>query len=43
VRKGDVKRSFSNTTKAQNLLQWKAQVDLKEGLETTIGWFLAET
>jgi UDP-glucose 4-epimerase len=39
-RLGDVKRNFSDTTKAKNMLGWKCQWQLKMGIEKTIGWFL---
>jgi len=39
-RPGDVRRNFSDTSKASNLLGWKAKVRLEEGLERTVRWFL---
>jgi UDP-glucose 4-epimerase len=39
-RPGDVKRSFSDTSKAQKMLKWKAQVSLSRGLSRTVEWFL---
>jgi UDP-glucose 4-epimerase len=38
-RVGDVKRNFSNTTKAQKLLGWSPLISIKEGLENTVEWF----
>ena len=38
-RLGDVRRNFSDTTKAKNMLGWKARVGLKEGLAKTVNWF----
>ena len=38
-RKGDVRRNFSDTSKARKLLGWQAQVDLQEGLSRTVRWF----
>lgn len=39
-RLGDVKRNFSDTTKAREQLGWKAKVNLAEGLEQTVNFFL---
>jgi UDP-glucose 4-epimerase len=36
---GDVRRNFSDTSKARALLGWQAQVDLQEGLTRTVRWF----
>lgn len=41
-RLGDVKRNFSDTSKAKNLLQWDLETDLDNGLRKTIGWFLKQ-
>ncbi len=41
LRLGDVKRNFSDTSKAKKILGWFATTDLKEGLSRTIDWFLA--
>jgi UDP-glucose 4-epimerase len=38
-RRGDVRRNFSDTSKARSLLDWEAQVDLREGLTRTVKWF----
>jgi UDP-glucose 4-epimerase len=38
-RSGDVKRNYSDTTKAQELLGWRAEVGLNEGLKSTVAWF----
>ena len=38
-RQGDVRRNFSDTTKASTRLQWQAAMDLPEGLRQTIEWF----
>lgn len=40
-RLGDVRRNFSDTSKARNMLGWRAGVDLKEGLKRTVEWFLS--
>lgn len=38
-RRGDVRRNFSDTSKALRLLGWRAQVKLDEGLTRTVKWF----
>jgi UDP-glucose 4-epimerase len=38
-RKGDVRRNFSDTSKASKLLGWQAQVELETGLKRTWEWF----
>jgi UDP-glucose 4-epimerase len=40
-RVGDVKRNYSDTSKAQKSLGWTPIVSLKEGLENTVAWFRA--
>jgi UDP-glucose 4-epimerase len=39
-RKGDVKRNYSDTSKAASVLNWQAEIPLKEGLERTVRWFM---
>jgi UDP-glucose 4-epimerase len=39
-RVGDVKRNYSDTSKARRLLGWQAQVGMEEGLDGTVKWFL---
>jgi UDP-glucose 4-epimerase len=39
-RVGDVKRNYSDTSKARHRLGWHARVDLKDGLDRTVKWFL---
>ncbi len=39
-RLGDVRRNFSDTSKAQKMLGWKAETDLSEGLRKTVEWFV---
>ncbi len=38
-RRGDVRRNFSDTSKAQKMLGWRANVGLIEGLKITVKWF----
>jgi len=38
-RKGDVRRNFSDTSKASKLLGWQAQMKLETGLKRTWEWF----
>jgi len=39
-RLGDVKRNFSDTSKAKRVLGWQVDVQLHEGIERTISYFL---
>lgn len=39
-RMGDVKRNFSDTSKAKTILGWAARTELREGLDSTIASFL---
>ena len=39
VRLGDVKRNYSDTTKAKKVLGWYARADLSTGLRQTVEWF----
>ncbi len=41
TRLGDVKRNFSDTTKARTRLGWQPQMKLDEGLKITVSYFLA--
>lgn len=41
VRKGDVRRNFSDTSKARLLLNWEPSTSLAEGLAKTIEWFIS--
>jgi UDP-glucose 4-epimerase len=38
-RQGDVRRNFSDTSKAQKMLCWQAKIELAEGLMETVRWF----
>jgi len=40
-RQGDVRRNYSDTTKAEKYLNWKAEVDLEQGLKQTVDWFFS--
>jgi UDP-glucose 4-epimerase len=42
-RLGDVKRNFSDTTKAKDLLGWECKWNLDRGLISTIEWFLSSS
>lgn len=42
VRVGDVKRNYSDTTKARSRLQWQPEIVLRDGLATTIDYFLKQ-
>ena len=39
-RVGDVRRNYSDTSKARHLLGWEARTTLREGLARTVAWFL---
>lgn len=40
VRVGDVKRNYSDTTKAKQILNWQPKVSQKEGLVKTVEYFI---
>lgn len=40
-RPGDVRRNFSDTSKALEKLNWQATITLPEGLRQTVSWFLS--
>jgi len=40
ARLGDVKRNYSDTSKAKNLLLWRPKIDQNEGLSKTVKYFL---
>jgi UDP-glucose 4-epimerase len=42
VRVGDVKRNYSDTTKARTRLQWQPKITLNDGLAKTIDYFLKQ-
>ena len=39
-RLGDVKRNYSDTSKAAGILGWSSEVPLEKGIERTVAWFL---
>ena len=39
-RQGDVRRNFSDTTKALQMLGWRNEIDLETGIKNTVNWFL---
>lgn len=41
-RVGDVRRNFSDTSKALNQLGWQAKTDFEEGIRKTIEWFIRD-
>ena len=42
-RLGDVRRNYSDTSKAARMLGWRAEVALEEGLRRTIDWFMDQS
>lgn len=41
-RLGDVRRNFSDTSKAARLLEWRTEVEVPEGIERTLDWFFEQ-
>ena len=41
-RLGDVKRNFSDTSKARNILGWESKINLQKGIEEVVSWFRLE-
>jgi UDP-glucose 4-epimerase len=39
---GDIKRNYSDTSKAEQYLGWKCSIGLQEGLSLTANWFLQD-
>jgi UDP-glucose 4-epimerase len=39
--KGEMRRSFADTSKARQRLGWAAEVGLAEGLRRTVDWYVA--
>jgi UDP-glucose 4-epimerase len=42
ARRGEVQRNYADTSKAQRMLGWRAEVGLDEGLKRTVEWFVSE-
>jgi UDP-glucose 4-epimerase len=42
TRQGDIRRNFSDITKARTRLDWQARIGLDEGLDRTVRWFAAQ-
>jgi UDP-glucose 4-epimerase len=42
-RLGDVKRNYSDTSKAKNILRWDPFWSLEKGLYTTVNWFIEKS
>ena len=40
LRIGDIRRNFSDITKAQKLLRWDAMTKIDDGIKKTINWYL---
>jgi UDP-glucose 4-epimerase len=40
LRLGEVKQNYSDTSKAKDYLKWRPRIDLENGIEKTIKWFL---
>lgn len=38
-RKGEIRKTYLDTSKAKKELGWQAKLELKEGLEKTVSWF----
>jgi UDP-glucose 4-epimerase len=41
-RTGDIRRNYSDTTKAQKFLGWEIQIKLNQGLKQTVDWFIIQ-
>jgi UDP-glucose 4-epimerase len=42
-RLGDVRRNYSDVSKARKLLSWQTSIDLSEGLKRTFEWFMNDS
>ena len=42
-RLGDVRRNYSDTSKAARMLGWRAEMSLEEGLRRTVDWFMDQS
>jgi UDP-glucose 4-epimerase len=43
ARRGEVRRNYADTSKAERMLGWRAEVDLDEGLHRTVDWFMGSS
>jgi len=43
ARRGEVRRNYADTSKAERMLGWRAEVDLDEGLGRTVEWFMGSS
>jgi UDP-glucose 4-epimerase len=43
ARRGEVRRNYADTSKAERMLGWRAEVDLDEGLHRTVEWFMGSS
>jgi UDP-glucose 4-epimerase len=43
ARRGEVCRNYADTSKAERMLGWRAEVDLDEGLHRTVDWFMGSS
>jgi len=41
-RVGDVRRNFSDTSKARKRLNWEAKVELSSGLQQIVKWYIEQ-
>ncbi len=42
-RLGDVRRNFSDTSKARKMLGWRPEMDISNGLKRTLDWFIQQS
>ena len=42
-RRGEVERNFAIAERAGEVLDWRAEVSLEDGIERTVAWFAAQT
>ncbi len=38
--KGDVRDTWADVSKAEEMLNWKSQIDINEGLRLSVAWFI---
>ena len=39
---GDIQTNFADNSKAKKMLNWKPKIDISEGLENTVKWFIVQ-